>query len=602
MNRYAKYFLQNALWLEDGFCEYYVQDDFWGLQEILDVETLVFFWPGDALQWLAQCAEHDHAGTLHHLRDYLAHHSLRPHMLHCMDDARVMQAAAEELTENMSRVVIQPCAGWAVQLDNHTSTAEIPPRVAPEPELSEMLAELKGHLDAIVIEQQEKSARTEAQLANLTPEQKALFYSKKAGTGAYDGVVGGTWDMVKTAPSVLWSAAKAFPGFYVGYLKTLWKVAQTPSKMASLTARGMATGNFNPLKQEIDRIVTPVAATYEEALKYKSMLTLLFGNEQVYALLYDFAQRYYDATHPAELTEMAASAVADIVVTVILAIVTAGAGAAASVAAKSGRLVKVAKLLEKIAATLKRIGPRAKLLDKGHDAASTAAKVEKKAANAARKKGVPDVDHPKPAQKIDKNAKKTYDEVENSSGPKKTKLAQAEELLNRASAAEPKVTKDLSDLAKATGGKQEGLDFRLKTKESLARKLETTNPENINDSLRYTITYPSENIGAGANKVMKQLEDAGYTKVKVKNTFKSGSPYKGINTTFRTPDGQPFELQFHTPESFHAKQNLTHSMYEELRLLPGDSPKAEKLLKEIKAVSDENVPIPDGIQEAVPNS
>jgi hypothetical protein len=283
MNRYAKYFLQNALWLEDGFCEYYVQDDFWGLQEILDVETLVFFWPDDALQWLAQCAEYDHAGTLYHLRDYLAHPSLRPHMLHCMDDARVMRTAAEELTENMNRVVIQPCAGWAVQLDNHTAAAEIPPRVAPEPELSEMLAELKAHLDAIVIEQQEKSARTEAQLASLTPEQKALFYSKKAGTGAYDGVVGGTWDMVKAAPSVLWSAAKAFPGFYAAYLKTLWKVAQTPSKMASLTAQSMATGNFNPLKQEIDRIVTPVATTYEEALKYKSMLTLLFGHEQVYA-------------------------------------------------------------------------------------------------------------------------------------------------------------------------------------------------------------------------------------------------------------------------------------------------------------------------------
>jgi hypothetical protein len=215
---------------------------------------------------------------------------------------------------------------------------------------------------------------------------------------------------------------------------------------------------------------------------------------------------------------------------------------------------------------------------------------------------MPDIDSPNEAKTIENNALKQYDTSNKDTGPKKTKLAQAEELLNRDSAAEPKVTKDLSDLAKATGGKQEGLDFRLKTKESLARKIETTNPENINDSLRYTITYPSENIGAGANKVMKQLEDAGYTKVKVKNTFKSGSPYKGINTTFRTPDGQPFELQFHTPESFHAKQNLTHSMYEELRLLPGDSPKAEKLLKEIKAVSDKNVPIPDGIQEAVPNS
>ena len=115
------------------------------------------------------------------------------------------------------------------------------------------------------------------------------------------------------------------------------------------------------------------------------------------------------------------------------------------------------------------------------------------------------------AEKLANKPGKEYDAIKNIDGPKTTKLAQAEELLNRASAAEPKVTKDLGDLAKATGRKQEGLDYRLKTKESLARKLETTNPENINDSLRYTITYPSENIGAGANKVMKQLEDAGYT-------------------------------------------------------------------------------------------
>jgi hypothetical protein len=42
-------------------------------------------------------------------------------------------------------------------------------------------------------------------------------------------------------------------------------------------------------------------------------------------------------------------------------------------------------------------------------------------------------------------------------------------------------------------------------------------------------------------------------------------------------------------------------MYEELRLLPGDSPKYEKLLKKIRAVSDENIPILDNIEEAVPN-
>jgi hypothetical protein len=120
---------------------------------------------------------------------------------------------------------------------------------------------------------------------------------------------------------------------------------------------------------------------------------------------------------------MAASAVADIVVTVILAIVTAGAGAAANIAAKSGRLVKVAKLLEKIAATLKRVGPKAKLLEKGHDAAGAAAKVEKRASKAARNKGVPNIDSPKSSKKLEKKAPKEYDTLDKNAGPKKTSKA-----------------------------------------------------------------------------------------------------------------------------------------------------------------------------------
>ena len=31
------------------------------------------------------------------------------------------------------------------------------------------------------------------------------------------------------------------------------------------------------------------------------------------------------------------------------------------------------------------------------------------------------------------------------------------------------------------------------------------------------------------------------------------------------PGGQRFEVQFHTPESFHAKQNITHGAYERMR-------------------------------------
>jgi hypothetical protein len=34
--------------------------------------------------------------------------------------------------------------------------------------------------------------------------------------------------------------------------------------------------------------------------------------------------------------------------------------------------------------------------------------------------------------------------------------------------------------------------------------------------------------------------------------------YKGINTRWVTAEGQRFEVQFHTPDSFHAKHQVTH--------------------------------------------
>jgi hypothetical protein len=47
--------------------------------------------------------------------------------------------------------------------------------------------------------------------------------------------------------------------------------------------------------------------------------------------------------------------------------------------------------------------------------------------------------------------------------------------------------------------------------------------------------------------------------------FWSNQDYKGINTRWATAEGQRFEVQLHTTESFHAKQHVTHGAYERLR-------------------------------------
>ena len=423
MRRYSKYFLQHSLWLEDEFCRYYVQDDVWGRPPILDVHTLIFNWDHEAEQWIEQCAAYDDVFTIHRLREFLADHCLEPFNLHRMNNRQVMRAAARQLSDYALRVVVEPRFGWAVRIDEQTAEPALPVTVESAPELAHLRAELKVHLDALVAEQQKNYDRHEAELAQLSTDQKALYYGQNAGDELYDATIGGVVDL-----------AKAFPGFYVGYLKTLWKIARLPSQMAQLTAHGILTGDYNPLEQEINKIVDPVAQTYEQAVRYKSMLTILFSDQETYEMLYDFAQRYWAATHPVERTRMGISAVSDIVVTIVLALISCGIGAAANVAAKSTRLVKIAKLLEKITTVLRRIGPRTGLLEKGEEAAAKLGRAEKRTAKAVKevRKAEADVKKAERAAKIEKEAQKEYDAIKTVEGSekapnkKKPKTAQEE--------------------------------------------------------------------------------------------------------------------------------------------------------------------------------
>ena len=72
--------------------------------------------------------------------------------------------------------------------------------------------------------------------------------------------------------------------------------------------------------------------------------------------------------------------------------------------------------------------------------------------------------------------------------------------------------------------------------------------------------------------------------------------YRGVNTSWRNRvSGQRFEVQFHTPQSYHAKE-YTHPRYEEARH-PSTSP--ERVM-ELHASMNEifgKVPIPKGAGE-----
>lgn len=86
----------------------------------------------------------------------------------------------------------------------------------------------------------------------------------------------------------------------------------------------------------------------------------------------------------------------------------------------------------------------------------------------------------------------------------------------------------------------------------------------ISDAIRYTFCFEPENYSEGYRDVKQRLEHD-YRMIYSKNHWAGDPEYKGINTRWIGPEGQLFEVQFHTPESFHAKHELTHRPYERLR-------------------------------------
>ena len=137
------------------------------------------------------------------------------------------------------------------------------------------------------------------------------------------------------------------------------------------------------------------------------------------------------------------------------------------------------------------------------------------------------------------------------------------------------ITKSLKNIVNKSNGKLAGLEFRLKTLDSLKRKIKTDSLnekisekdalEKVNDILRYTTIF-NETKFVNNYFIMKELlKTEGYSIIKVKNTWVNGMVYKGINTILEK-DGIKFEMQYHTEESFNLKNGKLHELYENARL------------------------------------
>lgn len=98
--------------------------------------------------------------------------------------------------------------------------------------------------------------------------------------------------------------------------------------------------------------------------------------------------------------------------------------------------------------------------------------------------------------------------------------------------------------------------FRTKLAQLIARYPDSdpaTVAADVSDGIRYAFLFDAEHHVDGVAQASKILEDAGYQLIELRPRWGSGE-YQGVNSRWRDPAGILFEIQWHTPESWAAKQ------------------------------------------------
>jgi hypothetical protein len=177
----------------------------------------------------------------------------------------------------------------------------------------------------------------------------------------------------------------------------------------------------------------------------------------------------------------------------------------------------------------------------------------------------------------------------------------AKALLAEAWRHEREVTPLLKRLAQEQGGRMVGLKYRLKSEGSTLRKLKKLISENpsltpqtvtIYDALRYTMEFKDDPKGSyvkGVHDTLVALEKKGHRVKVVKNYWKRGDNYSGVNSVL-SYEGFEWELQFHTPASVQ-EAHRSHKQYEELRAEGTTPERKQELFQEMSAPWDQ-IPLP----------
>ncbi|MFI9206002.1 ATP nucleotide 3'-pyrophosphokinase [Streptomyces sp. NPDC053048] len=182
--------------------------------------------------------------------------------------------------------------------------------------------------------------------------------------------------------------------------------------------------------------------------------------------------------------------------------------------------------------------------------------------------------------------------------------ARVDAFVEQAKRAERSISPQVRAAALLSSAELVGFDHRLKSPDSLKRKVATSMKEHpgqnvnealsgINDSVRYTLRWPDGRYTEGVTVASRLLSVWGNDSIKWTNTWGRAKGYKAINSGWSAArSGHRFEVQFHTPASKNA-QEVTHKLYEEQRL-PGTSPERARELQAQQDAIFAAVPVPQG--------
>ena len=190
----------------------------------------------------------------------------------------------------------------------------------------------------------------------------------------------------------------------------------------------------------------------------------------------------------------------------------------------------------------------------------------------------------------------------------RTCIKLADRIYEKAASVEPQITQDIIGIVNKSNSSMYGLEHRLKQPTSMAGKIGSDSKSDgvsfveaangIKDAVRYTTVSDNKSFVSDYRQLKSGLESKGYEEVKCKNFFekyRAGEvQHKAVQTTFKSPTGYEFELQFQTPESQAAK-DLKIPIYEERRKQGISSSRAKELEKQMHDLA-ERVPYPDGIE------